>query len=150
MSNPLQHQMHGSGVVSPNWVGLGSATLMLLFIFFPWLRLSAPAAALESGASNSISYVGFEMPGSRIALGLCLLGGWLAFTGRFFAIMCGVVNALYGAASALGWLSVGAYSVNASAQGASAAVVPQYGLFMFILCSVILTVASFAASGEND
>jgi hypothetical protein len=130
---------------NPNYIAVVAAGIAAISVFLPWVEASSSATFMGQSASFSTGGIsGISLGGGGLfGLLLALAGGFMAFKGIKWTFLTGAVNALNGLGYMLGWFGTSSGASYSSSYGsAKASVDPQFGLYIFLLSSIILAVSS--------
>ena len=127
-----------------NYTALGAAGLAAISVFLPWVEASSSASFGGYSATYSSGGIsGISIGGGGLGLLVALAGGFMAYKNIKFAFIAGAVNFLNGIGYMLGWFSAGgggSYSSSFGGGSARASVDPQFGLYLFVLASLVFVV----------
>jgi hypothetical protein len=154
-SRPAVSNWQPSTKTNVNYSAIVFAALAAMSVFLPWAELSGSV----SGGGHNSSYSSGGISGISLGLGvagliMALIGGGLAIAGTKWASIFGIINVIDGIAYALGWFNAqGKVSVNSIYDGstyhAEAGVTTQYGLYLFMLASLLFTIFSLTHNTSN-
>lgn len=129
-----------------NYIALAAAGIAAVSVFLPWLE---PIGTSSFGGVSS-SYSLGEMPGISLGYGgigltMAVVGGFMAFKHIKWAFVAGIINVIDGLGYLLGWFNVSAessYNFSSSFGNASAStsITPQFGLYLFIIASIVFVI----------
>jgi|SRR5690554_2650350 len=135
-----------SGNQKVNYLAIVAAVIAVIAVFLPWVEGSSSASVGGYSASMSTGGVaGIQFGEGILALLIALSGGGMAFKNIKWSFIAGALNILIGIAYIFGWFnSLGGASMNSSYGGmsASSSIDPQYGLFIFILASLLFVIST--------
>jgi len=127
-----------------NYIALGAAGLAAISVFLPWVEASSSASFGGYSANYSSGGIsGISIGGGIFGLLVALAGGFMAFKNIKFAFIAGALNFLNGLGYMLGWFGAGgggSYSSSFGGGSARASVDPQFGLYLFVLASLVFVI----------
>lgn len=126
------------------------AIFSLICVFLPWSEVTSEISV--SGYSNSWSsgsVYGISIPQGIFAFIMSFIGCVIAFTGKKWAGIFGLINCIDGISYVFGWLNFNEYATFKSSLGSiDAGIEPQFGLILFIIFSFLFMICSFFSSSK--
>jgi hypothetical protein len=139
-----------------NYVALAAAGIAAVSVFLPWLEPSGTSSFGEYSSSYSLGKIpGISLGYGGIGLAMAVVGGFMAFKRIKWAFVAGVINVIDGLGYLLGWFNASAqsnYSINSSFgnASASASIDPQFGLYLFVIASVVFVLFTIKDVKKED
>ncbi len=129
-----------------NLFALGSAALMAISVFMPWLSTSISASFGGFGGNASAGLAGTHSFDGIIGLLISLAAAFFAFKEIKWSPVAGIVNVLIGICHALGWVgsdySGGGFNFDSGSGSSSVSVSTGFGLYIFIAAAIVFTVTT--------
>ncbi|MEI6823771.1 MAG: hypothetical protein WCL51_17720 [Bacteroidota bacterium] len=123
-----------------NYLAIGAAVLTAISVFMPWIGVSMSTSIGGFNSSfQSQGVAGTHFGDAIIGLLIALGGGFMAFKNIKWSFIAGVINFLIGIAHMFGWIGE---SGGFNSAYAEASIKPQYGLYIFVIASVLFVIAT--------
>ena len=120
--------------------------IIAVSVFLPWVELSSSASYMGQNANYSSGGIsGINFGGGIFGLLVAIAGCIMTFNKIKWTFVTGIITLFLGIAHVMGWMGTGnGISFSSDIEGAhlSAGIHPQYGLYIFIIASVIFIFAS--------
>ncbi|MEI6822843.1 MAG: hypothetical protein WCL51_12985 [Bacteroidota bacterium] len=136
-----------------NYFAVAMAVITIISVFLPWAEASSNVSfGGYSGSYHSGGISGFLVGPGIIGLIVAIIGLIMAFNCVKWTFVIGILNFLIGIGYILGWFNAGgsvSYNSNFGSGHASASVNPMFGLFLFVIASVLFGIGSFTYLNNN-
>lgn len=148
--------------------GLVSAILMVIATFLPWFGFSSSMSMSVSGIpgmeslggglsgsyGGSISTSGINFWGGSVGILVAIIGAILIYKNSILSVGAGILNLFIGGGYLFEWFIPGAGSFNANVDlggygNVSTSMNPQFGLYIFSVCSLLFLILSIANSASR-
>lgn len=147
--------------------GLVSAILMVIASFLPWFGFSSSmtvsgvpgmeslGGGLSGSYGGSISTSGINFWGGSVGILVAIIGAILIYKNSILSVGAGIFNLIIGGGYLFEWFIPGAGSFNANVDlggygNVSTSMNPQFGLYIFSVCSLLFLILSIANSASRN